>query len=65
MILGWLIQFCTSLIWMLFALRSQTKWYPNAGPNKKILVGILNFIFCPICILIAVLNPKHWKSEED
>ena len=48
--------------WAVFALRSQMLHYPS---NSNIFVCssvfLVNLIFCPICIVWAVLNKSLWK----
>jgi len=50
------------LAWAFFALRSQKLHYPdNSGRFICSCVFLSNFIFCPICIGVAILNKSLWK----
>lgn len=54
----------TCLLWSVFCYRVQTKTY---NTNGSVFVNILNFIFCPISMIIAIKNviPKPPKNIED
>lgn len=64
MFTGWMFYFITCAIWTIFAMRMQFRHHPNASIKWNWICGVLNFIFCPICILIAVCLPKWWRKEK-
>jgi len=51
-----LLYFFTCFVWMIYALLFQLKFYPESGSIRLILCGILNYILCPICIIISILS---------
>lgn len=63
MLIGWLLYLFTAICWTLFALRMQFTFNSIPGDRKLITAGIINFVFCPICIIWAVMTPKWWDKN--
>ena len=63
MLIGWLMYLLTVLCWTIFSLRMQFTFNSKPGDRRLVVVGIINFILCPICMLWAVLNPKWWDKN--
>jgi len=62
---GWLLYLLTCTIWAVFAMRMQHKHHADAAEWQNWMCAVLNFVFCPICILIAACLPKWWKSDKN
>lgn len=45
-----------ALAWMLHALNMQAQLHPAAGFWRYVLVGLLNVIFCPLAMWIAIVR---------
>lgn len=45
-------------MWCLYAMKQQEKAYPTSGWIKLLSVAVGNAIFCPICILMAVIKDE-------
>jgi hypothetical protein len=55
----------TCLLWCLYAMRQQEQLYPTTGLCRILSVGVGNFVFCPICILVAIIKfEKNLKKKE-
>ena len=46
----------TAFVWAMFCVAMQAKVYPKSTVSKKILVALLNYIFCPFSITLAMIN---------
>jgi hypothetical protein len=51
-----ILYFLTCLFWMLYALRWQLEIYPHSSLARLIICCVLNFMFCPMAIVMAHCN---------
>ncbi len=48
--------FVTAFLWGIYAIEQQRKCHPTTSLLKYFLVFIVNTIFMPICIMMAILR---------
>ena len=54
-----LIYILTCFLWGCYAVTQQRKENPHSGSFREAMVGIVNMIGCPICILWAVVKNQE------
>jgi len=64
--LGWVLYGVVALIWSAFAASTQQVLY-GSGFWKCVLVFVVNFIFVPFAMVIAIYKDKmyeQWNQED-
>ncbi len=56
--LAWvaILYLVTAVLWGIYATGQQRKFHPTTSLLKYFLVFIVNMIFMPICMLLAIVN---------
>lgn len=57
--------FLIAILWGIFAARMQSACYDTKGFRSPFCIFLLNAIFCPICMVIAIVRTPQWEKEED
>lgn len=50
-----------AVLWSVFSARSQVKHHPHSNTTMDLfLVILVNFVFAPITMAVAIVNPELW-----
>lgn len=55
------IYIILGIIWAWYAHKQQMKYYPETTMDTKVLQIIINFLFFPVCSIIAIIRNKEYK----
>ena len=60
-----ILYMVTCFFWAVFAIVMQLRYFPTKNESwRVVLVFILNYIFCPITILIAIVTEADRDRKE-
>lgn len=59
------IYLITAILYGVFAYHMQRHYIPESTVKKSIFAGIVNGIFMPISLLIAIIEKDKWMPYEE